>query len=135
MQIPKVGSQVVVTTQYRNVLLGGPEFVLKYTKGVVIPPEKWVSPNEFMVATGNPQHPKAVIHVSRVKHIEYVSGSGAVATTSSRTFRVTSKTSGKSYIVYSEGGKISCTCTGFSYRKTCKHSEKVSAYIRNTHGN
>ena len=135
MQIPKVGSQVVVTTQYRNVLLGGPEFMLKRTQGVVIAPEKWLNPNEFMVATGNPQHPKAVIHASKVKHIDYVTGSGSVAPSSVKTFRITSKSSGKSYIVSADGGKISCTCTGFSYRKTCKHSEKVSAHIRNTHGN
>jgi len=135
MQIPKVGSQVVVTTQYRNVILGGPEFMLKHTQGVVIAPEKWLTPNEFMVATGNPQHPKAVIHASKVKHIDYISGSGTAALSHARTFRVSSKSSGKSYIVSAEGGKVSCTCTGFSYRKTCKHSEKVSAHIRNKNGN
>lgn len=135
MQIPKVGSQVVVTTQYRNVLLGGPEFLLKRTQGVVIAPDKWVGPDEFMVATGNPQHPKAVIHASRVKNIDYVSGSGTHVKASTRSFRVTSKTTGKSYIVSAVDGKVSCTCTGFSYRKTCKHSQKVSAHIRNTHAN
>jgi hypothetical protein len=135
MQIPKVGSQVVVTTQYRSVLLGDPEFILRRTQGIVLAPDKWLSPNEFMVATGNPTHPKAVIHTSRVKHIDYVSGSGTTISSSTRTFKVTSKSSGKAYIVTADGGKVSCTCTGFSYRKTCKHSQKVSDHIRNKNAN
>jgi hypothetical protein len=32
---------------------------------------------------------------------------------------------GNTYVVTKENGKASCTCAGFQFRKTCKHSQEV----------
>lgn len=130
MQIPNPGSQVVVTTKYSNPILGGEPFRYFTTKGVVVKAPPWVGAAEFMVATGNPNFPQAVIHTSKVHKLEVLSGSSKVIATSSRVFKVTSKSTGKSYIVTYDQGKVSCTCTGFGYRRTCKHSAKVSTHIK-----
>lgn len=125
--MPSVGSSIMVRTQYH----GSREYT---TRGTVIPRMPWLTPTQFAVATGNPDFPKAVIDISRVVDLKIVSGSAvSVDTSSTRQFRVTSKSTGKSYIVSAIGGKISCTCTGFSYRRTCKHSQAVSKKI--THEN
>lgn len=121
--MPSVGSSIMVRTQYH----GSREYT---TKGVVIPRMPWLTPTQFAVATGNPDFPKAVIDISRVVDLRIVSGSTtSVDTSSTRQFRVTSKSTGKSYLVSAVGGKISCTCTGFSYRRTCKHAQAVTKRI------
>lgn len=121
--MPSVGSSITVRTQYH----GSREYT---TQGVVVPRMPWLTPTQFAVATGNPDFPKAVIDISRVVDLKIVSGSTtSVDTSSTRQFRVTSKSTGKSYLVSAVGGKISCTCTGFSYRRTCKHAQAVSKRI------
>lgn len=130
MNIPKVGSQVIVTTKYRNVILGGEPFKLFKTTGTVLQPSKWMSPHEFMIATGEEMRPKAVINLSNVIDIQYLKGSGSQINSDVRTFKVTSKSSGKSYIVTATPKGVQCTCVGFEYRKYCKHSQAVSKKIK-----
>lgn len=130
MNIPREGSQVVVTTKHRNTVLGGDPFKFNTYKGVVVKASPWMSPHEFMIATGNAQHPKAIINSGFVHSIDYVSGLASTVNTDSRIFRVTSKSSGKHYVVTLASGKITCTCTGFEYRKHCKHSQAVSQKIK-----
>jgi len=130
MQIPKVGSQVIVTTKYPNNLLGQDPIRYFTTRGMVVKSDPWVGPSEFMVATGNPNFPRAVIHSSKVHKIEYLSGQATLIDSSKRIFKVSSKSSGKDYIVTFENGKVSCTCTGYGYRRTCKHSVKVSDHLK-----
>lgn len=130
MNIPKVGSQVVVTTKYRNVLLGGEPFRYFKTTGTVLEPAKWMSSHEFMIATGEAMRPKAVINLSNVSNIQYLKGAGSQINSDVRTFKVSSKASGKSYIVTATPKGIQCTCVGFEYRKYCKHSQAVSNKIK-----
>lgn len=130
MNIPQVGSQVVVTTKHRNPILGEDPFKFTKIQGTVIQSTNWMTPREFMLLTTNPKHPKAIINASYVHSIDYVTGSGAAVSSDSRTFRVTSKSSGKSYIVSVNAGKVHCTCTGFEYRRYCKHSQAVSQKIK-----
>ena len=114
ISIPKVGSQVLVTTKHKNVILGGDPFKLNQYRGTVIESAKWM---------------KAIINASYVSDVKYLKGSGQVVNSSIRTFKVTSKSSGKDYIVTVSPGKVHCTCTGFEYRKYCKHSQAVSKKV------
>lgn len=129
MNLPKVGSQVVVTTKHKNIILGGQPF--KYTKieGTVIQPTKWMGANEFMVATSDTMRPKSIINLSYVSDIKYIKGTHTQIASDTRTFKVSSKSSGKTYIVTCSEGKVSCTCTGFEFRRYCKHSRAVSEKI------
>ena len=126
MNIPKVGSQVVVTTKHKNVLLGGEPFKFTKIQGTVVESTKWMSAHEFMLATPDVMRPKSVINVSYVSDIQYLKGTGTQVSTDTRIFKVTSKSSGKTYVVTSSAGKVTCTCIGFEYRKYCKHSQAVS---------
>lgn len=130
MNIPKVGSQVVVTTKYRNVILGGEPYKFNQIKGTVLEPTKWMTNGEFMVATGEEMRPKAVINIAFVTDVQYLKGSGDKINNDTRTFKVTSKSSGKSYIVTASPRGVHCTCTGFGYRKYCKHSQAVSKKVK-----
>jgi hypothetical protein len=128
---PKVGSTITVTTKHRNVILGKDPFVFRTFSGVVLSPDKWMIPSEFALATRNKDFPKAVVNMTYVVDIKYTSGSaGAEVNTNTRTFKVTSKSTGKSYIVTSSAGAVACTCTGYSFRRTCSHSVKVANFIK-----
>jgi hypothetical protein len=131
MQMPKTGSQIVLTTKHRNVRLGEGKFVFNEHSGVVLSPDKWLLPSEFAIATGRKEFPKAIINLSNVVDIKYLSGSAGNSVQSGvRNFKVTSKSTGKSYILTASGSSITCTCTGFSYRRTCKHSAKVASFLK-----
>lgn len=131
ISVPKVGSSVTVTTQHKNVRLGEPAQIKQSYTGVVLNPEKWMIPSEFAIATGNKDFPRAIINSAYVVDIQYHKGESVQSVDSSvRTFKITSKSSGKSYIVTATPNQITCTCTGFTFRKTCKHSTKVSSFLR-----
>jgi hypothetical protein len=131
ISVPKVGSSVTVTTQHKNVRLGEPAQIKQSYTGVVLNPEKWMIPSEFAIATGNKDFPRAIINSAYVVDIQYhKGGSGQVVDSNIRTFKITSKSSGKSYIVTAAPNQITCTCTGFSFRKTCKHSAKVTSFLK-----
>jgi len=130
--IPQVGSQVRVTTRHRDPNINNPtgykEFVLV---GTVLQPDKWLLPSEFAIATGNPSFPKSIVNISSVVNIDYQSGkAGASVATGTRQFKVTSKSTGKDYIVTYASGKVTCTCTGFGFRKYCKHSTAVANKLK-----
>lgn len=136
ISLPKVGSRVLVTTKHKNVILGGDPYKFNQYRGTVIESAKWMNSHEFMLATDDPMRPKAVINSSYVSDVKYLTGSGSVVNSSTRTFKVSSKSSGKQYIVTVSSGKVHCTCTGFEYRKYCKHSQAVSKKVSGeSHGN
>ena len=131
ISIPKAGSSVTVTTKHRNVRLGEAPYILNTRTGMVLQSERWMTPSEFALATGNKDFPKAIINACVVVDIQYhEGGAGALVDQNTRTFKVTSKSTGKAYIVTASGSSVACTCTGFSFRKTCKHSAKVSAFLK-----
>ena len=130
--IPQVGSQVSVTTRHRDPNINNPTGYKEFRiVGTVLKPDKWLLPSEFAVATGNPDFPKSIVNISSVVDIVYQSGKAGVAVAGgTRQFKVTSKSTGKDYIVTYASGKVTCTCTGFGYRKYCKHSTAVANKLK-----
>jgi len=101
----------------------GPEFN-EYTGTIMR--EKWFDADEIGITTGDSRFPFRRIHRSRIVEV-----SGAkidyTPVKSSREVITVQGSKGNSYVVTKEDGKASCTCVGYSFRKTCKHVQEVLA--------
>jgi hypothetical protein len=94
--------------------------------GELYPNPKWVSSDSFCLTTGEEQFPFRIISKESIIHGWLLSSesedSSKVET--SKTYQVEAK--GKTYLVTQDSrGKLSCNCTGFSYRKTCTHVKDI----------
>jgi hypothetical protein len=87
--------------------------------------EKWFKPDEVGITTGNPSFPFRRI---RRERIIAVNGAGVVFSPPPKVERiekVVEGSKGNTYTVIKEGSRATCTCPGYSFRKTCKHLEMV----------
>lgn len=124
----EVGS--VVTIRVRNILW--PQRHL-YAAGVVssefntytgtIMRERWFDADEIGITTGNPDFPFRRIRRERIVDVNGVEFAPLPPVERS-VFTVTGS-KGDTYTVIREGSRSSCTCAGFSFRKTCKHLSMV----------
>lgn len=92
-------------------------------RGTVIDSPKWLRADEIAIATGNPEFPVAVLLVDKIVGVQQ-----SVPARSVRSFKV--KSGDKIYSVILSNGSYTCTCTGFSFRKTCKHIVAVSQKVK-----
>ena len=94
--------------------------------GELYPNPKWVSSDSFCLTTGDEQFPFRIISKENIIH-GWLLPSTTEAEASSPTpitYQVEGK--GKTYLVTQDSrGKLSCNCTGFSYRKTCTHVKDI----------
>ena len=87
--------------------------------------EKWFDSDEIGLTTNNPDFTFRRIMRHRIvevnnKKVDYVKP------IEEKRIEITVQGSkGNSYTVVKEKGKKSCTCPGFSFRRTCKHIESV----------
>lgn len=124
----EVGS--VVTIRVRNIMW--PHRHL-YAAGVVssefntytgtIMRERWFDADEIGITTGNPDFPFRRIRRERIVDVNGVEFAPLPPVERS-VFTVTGS-KGDTYTVIREGSRSSCTCAGFSFRKTCKHLSMV----------
>jgi hypothetical protein len=124
--VPAVGSIVKVTTKWRNAYIDGPEFQFYQHEGRVIKPDVWMKKDEFNVETGNPKYPVSTFKLRNVENIEYI---GETKPVELRSFKITSKKSGKEYIVTVGDNEYQCTCPGWNFRGTCKHAVAVMKLV------
>jgi hypothetical protein len=127
--IPAVGSKIRVTTRYReSYYFSTNPWRDTVFEGEVVNPNKWDGAECFKLFTGNPEFPNSVININSVYNIEYVEGGPArTINNDTRTWSV-SGSKGDSYTVSQVGTKWSCTCSGFQFRRHCKHvKEKQDA--------
>jgi len=85
--------------------------------------EKWFEPDEIGITTGNPEFP-----FRRIRRERIVDVNGNKFTPPPKVERTEFKVTGSkgdTYIVIKEGSRATCTCQGFSFRKTCKHLSMV----------
>lgn len=131
MDMLTVGNEV--TIKVRNALYDvrdryangyvGPEFNV-YTGTIVR--EKFFSSDEIGITTGDPRFPVRRIHRARIVEV----GGAKLDYTPTKSDRITKTvqgSKGNTYIVTAENGKATCTCQGFQFRKTCKHTQEVLA--------
>jgi hypothetical protein len=83
---------------------------------------KWLKPGELALSTGNPEFPFRVIQRNLIDTID---GSVVKYTDSAvKTFTVKGS-KGDHYTVTVGGNRVHCTCSGFQFRKTCKHVKET----------
>ena len=123
--VPKVGSRVRITTMYPNhvVYRGDTNGYVTYVREGIVVQSIFRDPFMFAVKTGAPEHPVSEFNAKsqHVVKIEYVTGSATQVATDKKAWKVKSTDGKKFYIVERVNGKFSCTCTGFEFRKDCKH--------------
>jgi hypothetical protein len=78
---------------------------------------KHVGADSIALTTGNPEWPVRVIPRAWIVSIN---GAPVAHTSSQTTTRTVKGSKGEEYVV-TMGARPSCTCTGFAFRKTCKH--------------
>lgn len=99
----------------------GPEFNL-YT-GTIIR-QKWFKPDEIGITTGDPNFPFRVINLARIVEVSGAAVDYSVAKSETIT-KTVQGSKGATYIVTKNGNNVHCTCTGFGFRKTCKHVQEL----------
>jgi hypothetical protein len=130
MDMLTIGNEV--TIKVRNALYDvrdryangyvGPEFN-NYTGTIVR--EKFFASDEIGITTGDPRFPVRRIHRNRIVEV----GGAKLDYTPVKSDRITKTvqgSKGNTYIVTAENGKATCTCQGFSFRKTCKHIQGIN---------
>jgi len=83
---------------------------------------KWLNPGQIALSTGNPEFPFRVLNKSLIISIN--NQAMEQKDSSVKTFSVKGS-QGNSYTVTVGSGKMHCTCSGFQFRKSCKHVKEV----------
>ena len=131
--VPKIGSRVRVTTIYPNTYAyrGEDNNYVTYTREGIVVKSIFRDPFMFAVETGAPEHPVSEFNAKslHVVKIEVLKGSSTQVPTDGKAWKVKSSDGKKVYIVERLNGKFSCTCTGFEFRKDCKHIGAVAKKV------
>jgi len=125
IQVPTKDSKVRVTVHYRQ----GPRMIpprpdTHIFEGTVVPKYKWLNDRQFCM-TGDDKMQVRVIDMDMVKDIELLSGSMQNVNTDIQVFEVAGS-KGNKYIVSKDNRGWTCTCSGFVFRKSCKHVTELS---------
>ena len=127
--IPTVGSKVRVITCRPNYYIytyKQEPFVYREYSGTVLRPEKFNKLGEFNM-TGEGRMRMRTISLRDVHEMELLEGSfESKQNNDIRAFHVGNE---KRYTVTVQGTKYNCTCTGFVYRKTCKHVKAIQSFL------
>jgi hypothetical protein len=83
---------------------------------------KWLTPNQIALSTGDPEFPFRVIEKSLIVSIN--NKAMKQQDSAVKTFSVKGS-KGDSYTVTVGSGKMHCTCSGFQFRKSCKHVKEI----------
>ena len=83
---------------------------------------KWLTSNQIALSTSNTEFPFRVINKSLIISIN--NQAMEQKDTAIKTFNVKGS-KGDSYTVTVDSGKMHCTCSGFQFRKSCKHVKEV----------
>lgn len=133
VNVPKIGSRVRVTTMYPNsyAYRGEDNNYVTYTREGVVVQSIFRDPFMFAVETGASDHPVSEYNAKsqHVVKIEYIVGGAQQVATDNKAWKVKSTDGKKVYLVQRVNGKFSCTCTGFEFRKDCKHVGAVAKKV------
>ena len=121
----------VVTVKVRNSLYDmrdryangyvGPEFN-EYT-GIVVY-EKWYGDDRIGLTTDMKHFPVRVLNRANIVEVMGAKFDYTPVKSSRETITVQGS-KGNTYIVTKENGKVSCSCPGYGFRKTCKHVQEL----------
>lgn len=101
----------------------GPEFN-EYTGTIMR--EKWFAPNEIGITTGDPKWPFRRINQERIVEVNDAKVDFVAPVAEERQTKTVQGSKGQTYVVTKDKGKVSCSCPGFTFRKTCKHVQEFA---------
>lgn len=110
-----------VRDRYANGYVG-PEFN-EYT-GIVVH-EKWYGDDRIGLTTDMKHFPVRVLNRANIIEVMGAKVDYTPVKSSRETITVQGS-KGNTYIVTKENGKVTCTCPGFGFRKTCKHVQELA---------
>jgi len=125
---PAVNSQISVTIRFTNYAYGATNpFKDDVYIGQVARDFKWLTPTQFVLST--PEDSEMPVRVIDLAYVVDLRGAdGGVAKSQGATLRKVINVAGSKGSVYTvvvEAGKASCTCSGFQFRRTCKHIKEA----------
>jgi hypothetical protein len=125
MNSPKVGSKVSVSLRFSQgaAMIPAESTTRTYT-GTVLPSYKWMNDRQFCLS-GDTDWPVRVINLDSLEALTLESGELVKVDTSTKQF-IVDGSKGSKYVVQREKTGWSCTCTGFGFRKSCKHITEIS---------
>jgi hypothetical protein len=94
--------------------------------GEILDTIKWLKPDE--IAITNPAHPNgfSILHKKNILWIKDLAGKKSTVKIDADYKQWTVKGSkGNDYLVIRQKGLYNCNCTGFQYRKSCRHIAEV----------
>lgn len=95
--------------------------------GAIIPNPKWVGADCICLSTGDTQFPFRVIDKSLI--VDSTADIQYNKPKEDRNVFQCRGTNGSTYTITREGSQWSCTCTGFGFRKDCKHVNAAKKYL------
>ena len=125
MQVPAVNSRVRVrvrNTDSHLYIPPSPERTVY--EGTVVKSPGWLSVTEIALTTTNPNFPIRIINIAHADSVELVEGKLNTVNDHDRSIQVDGSR-GKQYTVTRSGTRITCTCEGFTFRKSCKHLKLI----------
>ena len=126
--IPDVGSRVAITFEFPSYVIGSPKVSKTTITGVVEKVTKFTPPDFIRIVTDfdSPVRVRE-IPLHRVTNLEYADGRIAAQETvkeDTETWSVAGSR-GSRYTVIRTRNKWTCTCTGFQFRKSCRHIQEI----------
>ena len=126
--IPEAGCRVAITFAFPSYVIGTATVNKSTITGVVEKATKFTPPNFVRIATDfdSPVRVRE-IPLERITGIEYADGREAAKEKilgDVKTWTVNGSR-GNSYVVVRTIQRWSCTCPGFTFRKTCRHIKEL----------
>lgn len=121
---PPVGASISVTTRYKESYYYATNKWRDTTyTGVVLPDESWFKPDQFKMTCDEPHMDFRVMTLNSIVDLK-VNGEDAELNeveVSEKVVTVKGSKGADYWVTIKDGTPISCTCTGFSFRKQCRH--------------
>jgi hypothetical protein len=120
MLVPTVGSKVRISMSYpQGSSMIPPQPTVEVFEGTVLKSHKWLTDQQFCL-TGDNDMPVRVMSMSLVEDIQLINGTFNKIDTDTKVWQV-SGSKGSTYTVTKNRSGYTCTCPGFTFRKSCKH--------------
>jgi hypothetical protein len=116
----------MVTVKMRSPASHGRGWDEETFTGEVVPNFRWLTDAQMCLTTGRPSFPVRVLEKKWITSIDGVEPAPRVQRVEPRT-RLVVGSRGATHVVSVESdGTRSCSCPGFTYRRTCRHSRDDS---------
>jgi hypothetical protein len=123
---PKQGCKVTIDFAFKSYNIHNPNLVTFSLTGVVVPDTKWTPDNFVRILTSHDIVAYREIPLDKITKIKYEDGtlgSTQPIETQSKSYTIQGS-KGNTYIVTNNKTAWTCSCTGYQFRKMCKHIDK-----------